>query len=165
MRKFAFIIALALAATFTLSACNKGEQADTQPAQPTQVSKPTSPTDIKAWQAYLTQIIRDHMNGIQNSPYVYFVPAGDTPDDQATRGRVQDTLNGVVAQTVLPGNMIAAGGPDSGMTADVLVAAFKNAQPGSFKGVAVLFIGNTADRQRVRDAIAPSGADFRFAQM
>lgn len=165
MRKFAFIIALALSATFALSACNKDQSADGQAAQAAQVSKPSNPKDIKGWQAYLTQIIQAHMQGIQNSPYVYFVPAGDTPDDQAARGRVQDTLNGVVAATVLPGNMIAAGGPDSGKTADVLVTAFKDAQPGSFKGVAVLFIGNAADKQRVQDAIAPSGADFRFAQM
>jgi len=165
MRKFAFIIALALTATFALSACNKGQQTDVQAAQPAKLGKPTSQTDIKAWQAYLTQIIRDHMRGIQNSPYVYFVPAGDTPDDQAARGRVQDTLNGVVAATVLPGNMIAAGGPDSSKTADVLITAFKNAQPGSFKGVAVLYIGDSTDRQRVLTAIAPSGADFRFAQM
>ena len=165
MRKFAFAVALALTATFALSACNKSQQTDPQAAQPAQVSKPSSATDIKGWQAYLTQIIQAHMQGIQNSPYVYFVPAGDTPDDQAARGRVQDTLNGVVAATVLPGNMIAAGGPDSAKTADVLVAAFKSAQPGSFKGVAVLYIGDATDKQRVQDAIAPSGADFRFAQM
>ncbi|HXS73386.1 MAG TPA: hypothetical protein VN725_05025 [Rhodanobacteraceae bacterium] len=164
MRKFASVIALAFIAAFALSACNKGQQAE-QPAQAAQVSKPTSPTDMKGWQAYLSQIIRDHMQGIQNSPYVYFVPQGDDAATVAARGRVQDTLNGVVATTVLPGNMIAAGGPDSGKTADVLIAAFKNAQPGSFKGVAVLFIGSAADRQRVHDAVAPSGADFRFAQM
>jgi hypothetical protein len=164
MRKFAFIVALALAATFTLSACNKSQQTD-QAAQPAKVSRPTSPNDIKGWQAYLTQIIRDNMKDIQNTPYVYFVPAGDDQQNTDARGRVQDTINGVVAQTVLPGNMIAAGGPDSAKTADVLVTAFKNAQPGSFKGVAVLFIGNAADKQRVQDAVAPSGADFRFAQM
>jgi len=164
MRKIAFIIALALTATFALSACNKSQPTD-QVAQPVKISKPSSPSDIKGWQAYLTQIIRDNMKDIQNTPYVYFVPAGDDPDNTAARGRVQDTLNGVVAQTVLPGNMIAAGGPDSAKTADVLVTAFKNAQPGSFKGVAVLYIGDAADKQRVQDAIAPSGADFRFAQM
>jgi len=164
MRKFAFVVALALTATFALSACNKSQQSQ-QPAQAAQVSKPSSPSDIKGWQAYLTQIIRDNMKGIQNTPYVYFVPAGDDPDNTAARGRVQDTLNGVVAATVLPGNMIAAGGPDSAKTADVLIAAFKDAQPGSFKGVAVLFIGDAADKDRVQQAIAPSGADFRFAQM
>jgi hypothetical protein len=31
--------------------------------------------------------------------------------------------------------------------------------------VVVLFVGDSADKQRVQDAIAPSGADFRFAQM
>jgi ABC-type glycerol-3-phosphate transport system substrate-binding protein len=164
MRKFAFIVALALTATFALSACNNNQQSD-QAAEPVKVSKPTNPNDIKAWQAYLSQVIRDNMKGIQNSPYVYFVPAGDDPDNTAARGRVQDTLNGVVAATVLPGNMIAAGGPDSAKTADVLVTAFKDAQPGSFKGVVVLFVGDSADKQRVQDAIAPSGADFRFAQM
>ena len=41
MRKFAFIVALALTATFALSACNKGQPADQQAAQPAQVSKPT----------------------------------------------------------------------------------------------------------------------------
>ena len=164
MRKFAFFVALALTATFALSACNKNQQSQ-QPAQAVQASKPTSPSDIKGWQVYLTQIIRDNMKGIQNTPYVYFVPAGDDPANAGARGRVQDTLNGVVAQTVLPGNMIAAGGPDSAKTADVLVTAFKNAQPGSFKGVTVLFIGDPADKQRVQDAIAPSGADFRFAKM
>lgn len=164
MRKFALAIAFALATTLLLSACNKGQESN-EPAPVAQVSKPSSPTDIKGWQAYLTQIIRTHMQGIQNSPYVYFVPAGDDPVNTEARGRVQSTLAGVVATTVLPGNMIAAGGPDSSKTADVLATAFKNAQPGSFKGVAVLFIGDAADRQRVQDAIQPSGADFRFATM
>ncbi|MEO6968755.1 MAG: hypothetical protein ABI132_09950 [Rhodanobacteraceae bacterium] len=164
MRNFAYAAVIALAATFALSACNKSQPTD-QAATPAQVSKPTSPTDMKGWQAYLSQIVQQHMQGIQNNPYVYFVPAGDNPDQQAERGRVQDLLNGVVAATVLPGNMIVAGGPDSGKTADALIAAFKNAQPGSFKGVVVLFIGEAADRQRVQAAIAPSGADFRFAQI
>ena len=31
--------------------------------------------------------------------------------------------------------------------------------------VAVLFVGDAADKDRVQQAIAPSGADFRFAQM
>ncbi|MGH8163795.1 MAG: hypothetical protein ACREP1_05610 [Rhodanobacteraceae bacterium] len=164
MRNFAYAAVIALAATFALSACNKSQPTD-QVAAPAQVSRPTSPTDMKGWQAYLSQIVQQHMQGIQNNPYVYFVPPGDSPDNQAERGRVQDLLNGVVAATVLPGNMIVAGGPDSGKTADALIAAFKNAQPGSFKGVVVLFIGEVADRQRVQAAIAPSGADFRFAQM
>jgi hypothetical protein len=164
MRKFAYAIALALTAAFALSACNKGQQNE-QAAQTEQATKPSSPSDMKGWKTYLSQIVQAHMQGINNTPYMYFIPAGDDPDTTAARGRTQDTLNGVIATTVLPGNMIAAGGPDSGKTADALVTAFKNAQPGSFKGVVVLFVGNAADKDRVQQAIAPSGAEFRFAQM
>ncbi|SRR5579883_416233 len=164
MRKIPVLIAFALAATLALSACNNAQQTD-QAAQPQEVSKPSSPTDMKGWKTYLSQVVQAHMQGISNTPYMYFIPAGDDPDTVAARGRTQDTLNGVVATTVLPGNMIAAGGPDSGKTADALVTAFKNAQPGSFKGVVVLFVGNATDKDRVQQAVAPSGAEFRFAQM
>ena len=164
MRKFALAIAFALTATLALSACNKTQPTD-QTDQTAQATRPTSPSDMKGWKTYLSQIVQAHMQGINNTPYMYFIPAGDDADTVAARGRTQDTLNGVIATTVLPGNMIAAGGPDSGKTADALVTAFKNAQPGSFKGVVVLFVGNAADRERVQQAVAPSGAEFRFAQM
>ncbi|MGH8213655.1 MAG: hypothetical protein ACREPP_10565 [Rhodanobacteraceae bacterium] len=164
MRKFASALIFALTATLALSACNKAPQTD-QAAQTQQATKPTSPGDMKGWKTYLSQIVQANMQGIQNTPYMYFIPAGDDPDTVAARGRTQDTLNGVVATTVLPGNMIAAGGPDSGKTAEALITAFKNAQPGSFKGVVVLFVGNAADKANVQQALAPSGAEFRFAQM
>lgn len=164
MRKYLSIALIAIVAVFALSACNKSQQTG-QVAQPAQVAKPTNPADMKGWKDYLSQIVQANMKGVENSPYVYFVPAGTDADTVAARGRVQDTLNGVVAATVLPGNMIAAGGPDSSLTANALITAFKNAQPGSFKGVAVLFVGNAADKAAVQAAVAPSGADFRFAQI
>lgn len=82
-----------------------------------------------------------------------------------TLARVQDQLNTVVQATVLPGNMVAAGGPSSATTAQVLETAFKQASPGSFKGVVVLFIGDQADEAAVKAAVEPSGATFKFAQM
>jgi hypothetical protein len=83
----------------------------------------------------------------------------------ATLARVQDQLDTVVQATVLPGNMVAAGGPSSATTAQVLETAFKQASPGSFKGVVVLFIGDQADEAAVKAAVEPSGATFKFAQM
>jgi hypothetical protein len=61
--------------------------------------------------------------------------------------------------------MIAAGGPSSATTAQVMETAFKQASPGSFKGVVVLFIGDQADEAAVKAAVEPSGATFKFAQM
>ncbi|HEX5488824.1 MAG TPA: hypothetical protein VFX04_06735 [Rhodanobacteraceae bacterium] len=91
-------------------------------------------------------------------------PAGES-SPAATLARVQDQLDTVVAATVLPGNMVAAGGPSSSTTAQVLETAFKQASPGSFKGVVVLFIGDQADEAAVKAAVEPSGATFKFAQM
>lgn len=181
MRKFLFIAAIALLGTVGLSACNdSGEGQTTVQAKAT---KPTDPNDIKGWQAYLTQIVQDNLGNITNTPYVYFVPdvpvqvaaAGTAAGTAAqpasassaeeTLGRVQDQIDTVVAATVLPGNMVAAGGPNSATTAKVLENAFKQASPGSFKGVVVLFIGDKADEAAVKAAVDPSGATFKFAQM
>lgn len=117
------------------------------------------------WQSYMQQVVEANMGDISNPPYAYFVPSGKYPENQDAISRVQDSLNGTVSATVLPGNMVAVGGPDSGTTAQVLETAFKNASPGSFKGVVVLFIGDKADEAAVKAAIDPSGATFKFAQM
>ncbi|HEX5353453.1 MAG TPA: hypothetical protein VFW60_05190 [Rhodanobacteraceae bacterium] len=117
------------------------------------------------WQPYVQQIVIANMGTVTNAPYAYFVPSGKYPENQGAISRVQDSLNGTVTATVLPGNMIAAGGPDSATTAQVLENAFKNASPGSFKGVVVLFMGDQADQAAVKAAVDPSGATFKFAQM
>lgn len=117
------------------------------------------------WQPYMQQVVEANMGDITNPPYAYFVPSGKYPDNQEAISRVQDSLNGTVAATVLPGNMVAVGGPDSATTAQVMEAAFKNVSPGSFKGVVVLFIGDQADESAVKAAVDPSGATFKFAQM
>ncbi|TAN05245.1 MAG: hypothetical protein EPN38_11485 [Rhodanobacteraceae bacterium] len=163
MRKFLFIAAAALLGTLSLSACQKSNQGETTATA--KAERPSSATDIKGWQAYLTQIVEANMGDITNQPYVYFVPGAADPATNATVGRVQGQLNDVVAATVLPGNMVAAGGPVSATTAMLMENAFKNAAKGSFKGVVVLFIGDKADEAAVRAAVEPSGATFKFAQM
>lgn len=121
--------------------------------------------EASVWQPYLQELVTANMTGITTSPYVYFVPSGEHPENAGAVGRVQDSLSNTVAATVLPGNMIVAAGPDSATTAQLLETAFKDASPGSFKGVVVLFVGDKADEAAVQAAIAPSGATFRFAQM
>jgi len=166
MRKFALIAAVALTAALTLSAC--GKQGDDQQAAPQvqQVTKPTSPTDSKGWNAYLGQLVQNNMQGMTASqPYAYMVTAGVTDDDKAQNDRQLQSVQDTVARGVLPGNLLAFAGPDSGKTGDLLIAAFKDAKPGSFKDVIVVFIGDKADEQRVTDALKPTGATFRFVTM
>jgi hypothetical protein len=164
MRKFVLAASVALTAALALSACNKSEDADqAATTQEAAVAKPTNPTDTKAWSQYFGQIVRKNMQGMTaDRPFPYFVPAGDDQAGQDGRARQLENVQGTVARGVTPGNMLVFGGPESAKTADLMIAAFKGANAGSFKNVIVLFIGDQADQQRVADAVAPSGATFRF---
>ena len=166
MRKFVLAAALALVGTVALSACSKQDDAQQNVAQVQKVTKPTDPTDAKAWNAYLGQIVQANMKGMTaERPYPYLVPAGDTPEDQASYQRQLENVSDVIARGVLPGNLLVFAGPSSTKTADFVTAAFKDAKPGSFKDVIVLFIGDQVDQQRVTDVLTPTGATIRFVAM
>ena len=175
------ILFLALSATFALSACGPSEAekekaaADAANAQRLQAEQaalvlPQSAEDKTAWQKYLSAQVTKYMRENQATvktlhPYMYYIPSGDSADVQGARLQQLNNVSDSVARGVLPGNVMAFGGPDSKATADLVVEAFKGANEGSFKGVAVLFIGAAADQDRVKDALAKSGADYKFIEM
>ena len=167
MRKFAYLAtALALTGCLALTACNNQDSNQQATAQVQKLTKPTNPNDTTAWGAYLTQLVRSNLQGMTAAqPYPYLVPAGDDDASKASRDRQLQNVQDTVARGVLPGNLLAFAGPDSSKTADLIVAAFQGAKPGSFKGVIVLFIGDKADEQRVETAVNPTGATVRFVQM
>jgi hypothetical protein len=168
MRKLTLVAtALALTGCLALSACNNSSDNQQQvAAQPQKLTKPTDPNDTKAWNAYLGQIVQQNMQGMTApQPYPYLVPAGDSDDAKDAFDRQLSNVQDTVARGVLPGNLLVFAGPSSGKTADLLTTAFKDAKPGSFKGVIVLFIGDQADEQRVDDVLKPTNATVRFVQM
>ena len=168
MRKLIIVAGLAFAAAVSLTACNKQDDAqqDAQATAQKQVAKPTDPNDTQAWSNYFQQIVLKNEQGMSaDQPYPYFVPAGDSDDAKAQRDRQLQNVQDTISRGVVPGNLLVFAGPDSGKTADLVVTAFKDAKPGSFKGVILLFIGDKADEQRVDDALKPTGATVRFAQM
>jgi hypothetical protein len=173
MKNFIRILFLALTATLVLSACGPSDEEKAKAAADAAaverlrpVPMPTDATDKKAWQTYLGKVVMNNMQGVKtNQPYMYFVPSGDAQDVQDARQSQLDNVSGTVSRGVLPGNMLAFGGPDSKLTGDLVVEAFKNASDGSFKGVIVLFVGAPSDQERVKDAVAKSGAEFRFVEM
>ena len=166
MRKSPAIIFSACAATFALSACNQEAPKDQQAEQKPQVAPmPTNPADKTAWKQYLVSVVTANMQGVKtNHPYMYFVPGGDDDTAKSDRQNQLDNVKNVVARGVLPGNMMAFGGPESKTTADLIVAAFKDAQAGSFKDVVVLFIGAPGDLDGIKQALTSSAADVRFVE-
>jgi len=165
MRKFMQAALLGLVSTLALTACEKKEEAAPAPVA-VEVKMPTNATDRNAWKAYLVDLVKRNMAGVtSNRPYMYFVPGGDDQAAQDDRINQLQNVQTIVARTVLPGNMLAFGGPDSKVTGDLIIDAFKEAKPGAFKDVIVLFVGAAADQQRVQDVVAPSGATYRFVEM
>ncbi|MBN8727509.1 MAG: hypothetical protein J0H15_07365 [Xanthomonadales bacterium] len=161
---------LACAAAFALAACSQSEAPEQPQAAAEQAPAvqpvPADKTDKTAWKQYLASVVMANMDGVKTTrPYMYFVPGGDDEAAQTDRANQLDNVSTVVARGVLPGNMMAFGGPDSKMTADLIVGAFADAQPGSLKDVRVLYIGDQADVETVKTAVAPSGADLKFVEM
>jgi hypothetical protein len=173
MKKYIRTIALAAFAALALSACGQSDEDKAKAAEAAAAAElakpvplPTDPTNKAAWQGYLVKVVMHNMQGVKsNHPYMYFVPGGDGADQDSARKDQVDNVSTTVARGVLPGNMMAFGGPDSKRTADLVVEAFKAAGDGTLKGIVVLFVGATADGDRVKESIAKSGAEYRFVEM
>lgn len=165
--------ALAAFVALGLSACGQSDEdkakaaeaaAAAEAAKPVPV--PTDPKNDAAWKTYLVKVVMQNMKGVKtNHPYMYYVPAGEGADADTNRKNQLDNVSTTVSRGVLPGNMMAFGGPDSKLSADLASEAFKSAGDGTLKGVVVLFVGSTGDSDRVKDAVAKSGAEYRFVEM
>lgn len=163
-------------------ACSKQEEAPQAEAAP--VAAPTT-EDKAAWNAYLNDVAGRHMEGINNSPYVYLVPPpaaaaaaeapaegaaaaapeGDTGPTMAMDGnyeRLLDKAKTDVSRGITRGNLLIFAGLDSARTANLTVASFAEVPAGSMKGVRVLFIGAAADSDRVKAAVEPAGVEYVF---
>ena len=161
------LMILASMLAFGLSACNK-EEAATAPVEEVAevVALPAADAAPTEWKKYLAAVVMQNMQGVKtNRPYMYFVPGGDGGKAILDRSNQLDNVSITVARGVLPGNMLAFGGPDSKITADLIADSFENAGAGTFKDVTVLFVGAQADSDRVKETLASSGATYRFAEM
>jgi hypothetical protein len=129
---------------------------------PVEIAKPSNPADANGWSAYLRVITQQNSQGLtQASSYLYFVPL----EGENARARQIEELRDLAHRRIRPGNLVAFAGPDSVLTADVLVEAFRGEAANWAQGATVLFIGAPGDKQRVFDALKASGAALRFADM
>ena len=167
-----FLIAfLALAFGFVLNACTSPEQEDTKAAKAPlpELHAPTTPDD-KLWVPYLQQVVSRNMNGVTDRVSPYYLPAGadvvaaDDADGRSKYDRQLDNVATVVSRTVLPGNMLAFGSPDSTKMANLIVQAFTGGPAESLKGSQVLFIGSAADSPRVQAVVEAVGGKYIFVE-
>lgn len=152
-----------------LAGCGQQQQQAAAPAQQAEAAPLVAPTDAgdeRAWKLYLTNVVKQNLpEKLRTSPFMYYLPTSAREDFQGEYERQLDNVAGTVAQGVLPGNMLAFGSPESAKMGDLIVEAFKEASPGSFNGVRVLYIGKAEDQERVAAAVQSSGAEFVFVEL
>ena len=153
--------ALAGLLTVGLAACKK-EEAATKTA-PAAVAVPTG-DDANAWQAYATDVVKKNMDGVTNSPFVYYLPAETATTFQDEYDAQLEKVKTDISRGILEGNMLAFVSPASAKMAELMETAFKDVEPNSMKGVKVLFIGQAADRARAEAAVKPAGVNFVFVE-
>lgn len=156
------VLMVSACVAFGLSACGGDKPAETaaQPAAQALLTVPTDPADDRAWRLYLTQAVKQNMEGIRSNPFMYYLPTATAADFEDQFNRQADQVAGVVAQGVLPGNMLAFGGPEYAKMADLIVEAFTGASEGSMKDVRVLYIGAASEAERARPLVEATGATF-----
>jgi hypothetical protein len=160
------LVPLLLLSLSLLAGCQKAEEA--APA-PVVLTAPTGNDDM-AWKEYLGKVVGQNQAGVTDRTFPYYLPANSSApvegdvDGKSQYDRQLENVTMVVQRTVLPGNMLAFGSPDSAKMADLIVAAFTNADPNALKGSQVLFIGKPEDSGRVQAAVEAAGAKYVFVE-
>lgn len=126
----------------------------------------TAPTndDLPAWREYVTDVAKRNMEGINNSPYVYFLPSEATEGFGGQYERQLEKVESDFSRGIIAGNMLVFASPSSGKMAELATMAFTKVGQGTMKGVKVLFIGDAADSEKVKLAAEPAGVKYIFVE-
>ena len=143
------------------AACKKAEapKVEAQAAIPL----PTS-SEQKDWKPYLEYKLTPHMGGINNSPFVYFLPSEKAEGLGGLYERLLEKLEQDLGRGILEGNMLVFASPAQDKTTEMVETAFKAVPPGSMKNVKVVFVGTPILGERVRTAVEPAGVKYIFVE-
>jgi hypothetical protein len=144
------------------AACKK-EEAPQQNEAKVAPPLPTS-SEQKDWKPYLEYKITPHMGGITSSPYVYFLPNTDAEDFEGKYQRQLEKLQADLGRGMTEGVMLVFASPAQEKEVEMIETAFKQVQPGTMKGVKVVFIGTPSLGERVKTAVEPAGVTYIFEE-
>jgi hypothetical protein len=144
------------------AACKK-EEAPKVEAVAAPLSAPTT-GEVSAWRTYVTDVAKRNMDGITNSPYVYFLPGETTEGFGGQYERLLEKLESDLGRGIIEGNMLVFASPSSVKAAEMAVTGFAQVKPGTMKGVKVVFIGKQEDGDKVKAAAEPAGVKYVFVE-
>ena len=145
----------------SFAACKKEEAPKVVEAAP--LSMPTT-EDVAAWRAYVTDVAKRNMDGITNSPYVYFLPGESTEGFGGAYQRLLEKVEGDLGRGIVEGNMLVFASPSSAKIGELAVTGFASVPAGSLNNVKVVFIGKAEDSMKVEAAAKPAGVKYVFVE-
>jgi hypothetical protein len=145
----------------SFAACKKEEAPKAEAAAP--LSAPTT-DDANAWRAYVNDVATRNMDGINNSPFVYFLPSEKAEGFAGLYERLLEKLEQDVGRGIQPGNMLVFASPAQEKTTEMVETAFKQVPPDSMKEVKVVFVGTPILGERVKAAVEPAGVKYVFVE-
>lgn len=115
--------------------------------------------DKSEWNKYMNVVVKPHFKqGETMRVWPYLVIPGETEEN----ARKLETLQQSVVNGLQPGQLFVYLGPDSTVTADLVVEGFKEAKPDTLTRSTLIFVGKRTDEERVKTAVVPSGMTFVF---
>ncbi|MGN7919323.1 MULTISPECIES: hypothetical protein [Lysobacter] len=162
MKTSSRLLLIACLALPFVAACQKEEKKEA--AAETAALPAPKTSDENAWNAYLTDVVQRNLDGVSGSTYVYVLPAPEAPTFQGDYERMLEKAQTDLSRGILEGNLVAFGSPNSAKTADLVVASFAKVEPTTMKGVKFIFIGDAADNERVKTAVAASSVNYVFVE-
>ena len=144
------------------AACKKEEAAKVEVvAAP--LTAPTS-DDLPAWREYVTDVAKHNMDGVNNSPYVYFLPGEGSEGFGGQYERQLEKLEGDLSRGIIAGNMLVFASPSSSKMSEMATTAFTQVGQGTMKGVKVVFVGQAGDSEKLKAAAEPAGVNYIFVE-
>lgn len=126
---------------------------------------PAASADDNVWGEYLAAKAKIHAKGIEQRPYSYIIPAGDTPAAQARRKDEAESLTQSIGHILIPGSLLILGGPDAQETNLFASQLPKDIKQGSMAGITILIVSDLSQKDALTKAFEPTGASLRFAPM
>jgi hypothetical protein len=128
-------------------------------------TKPAVTADDNVWGTYLSEQGKLHGKDVQGHPYIYLIPAGDSPSAIERRTQELQSVAFSIGPIVIPGSLLVLGGPNAQQTNQFAIDVSKKIKKHALKNVVVLIVSDTTQKDAITKAFAPTEATLRFVTM
>jgi hypothetical protein len=174
MKKIGLALSIAAVVIFA-TGCSQKDAADSSSSTAKTASsagvhasgptKPAATADDNVWGTYLSEQGKMHGKDVQGHPYIYLIPAGDSPAAIERRTQELQSVAFSIGPIVIPGSLLVLGGPNAQQTNQFVLDVAKKIKEHALKNVVVLIVSDTTQKDAITKALAPTEATLRFVTM